>query len=1251
MKKSTAKSKNTLNVTSNKTLMQLRKSKGNLDTVKTDESSAFNAFKRTNTRVETLVKSKASKGMFEKINSLNEDISPLKTETANFINKDSSYNNNNNTNISIKPINLDNNNLVDDANISVTANLFYSNRQVTSNNLDNNNNELFNYEDINLDIPEIKPKEESTDNIKVIARFRPINSVERDLIERNMGNVCVKFTKKDGVSVSNSVGFVQSYTLDRIFDSNANQLNLFEEAAKPTIIDILKGYNGTIFTYGQSGSGKTHTMYGSSLYDCELKGIIPRSIECIFDFINHPSNANIKFQIKFSMLEIYKEALYDLLNPESTPKDLKIKETKDKQIYVSNLTELYIDNIEDFLLIIDQADQYRVVSETGLNKQSSRSHLLFIIEVIQQLPDGSEKSGKLNLIDLAGSEKISKTGAQGETLEEAKKINLSLSTLGNVISSLSGDKDYIPYRDSKLTRILQDSLGGNYKTTLIVACSPHVFNSEETNATLKFATRAKKIKNKVKKNIKKSTEELEKIIQDLSNKLSKAKSEIERLKKKILNLPQNVKEEFKLEAKDINDIINEQDYKDSKKVLDTTNIINNNFNVINEEDEDDLSPTIMAKSTNNFSSLKKRNSVFEIQIGSTLEYFNMNKKSNNISKTDKKKLKDIYDLNNFKSNNSNSSIYTNNDVDYKFNDSHVDQVDYDEINDYNKICKSARSLNNNSNKSLSNLNIFKSGYSNDNNNNNQEIVDNSNSITINDTQVSKKKKTAKTKKNKKSNKAKEINLINNNEDSSELNNKSSSLTKKKSKSSKKKDKVKFNININNSDNEDVSVCKSNSSPKNIPTSSSKNNTNYKEIDLKSITERDNEDDIPRASTKNLDKITPDNSNIIEIANSHLIDKKEVNKANTNIEETNNFNNLDDKYIIECNNNNNSKYNHKDSVNSNNYYKDILSKSINENTTNNINSIKNKLYHSPLVRKKERNTTNKDQKPINSSIFKLNLKNIEINNKLQNQEEINYINNKHDSLCSKDLKSKFKKLTDTNIGGNIAYKQLKKQLLEKESELKSIKQERERLYTSNLLLKERSINMKYKLNTQKKLEDLYEKVSLDKVEEVMNKLEQLSTCNLKNFTQIVYPKCNVTDNNNNSNNYLKEENEELKLKLNNVEIENFNMFKKLKIFESESYIDSNITLNSNSKNNNEFDNLQKEYSNLNNIFSKVKFTDKSNILLYNETLKFSKSYFKDCIQFFVNKNDFFNSNIYNSLDPELNNIEKYKQNNVKTSFIK
>jgi hypothetical protein len=251
----------------------------------------------------------------------------------------------------------------------------------------------------------------------------------------------------------------------------------------------------------------------------------------IFDFIHLEQNRDIIFEVKLSIIEIYKEGLYDLLSPETKSYDLKIKEHPKRGIYVQNLHEEYVSDKDEVLMLLTEAERYRVVSETMLNKSSSRSHLLLILDITQKLSDGIEKRGILNLVDLAGSEKISKSGAVGETLEEAKKINLSLSTLGNVISALTTlNREYVPYRDSKLTRLLQDSLGGNYKTTLIVTCSPHVYHYEETLSTLKFAQRAKKIKNTAKINIKRSNEELENMVAKLTKDLKQAKEELNKWK-------------------------------------------------------------------------------------------------------------------------------------------------------------------------------------------------------------------------------------------------------------------------------------------------------------------------------------------------------------------------------------------------------------------------------------------------------------------------------------------------------------------------------------------------------------------------------------------------------------------------------------------------------------------------------------------------------------------------------------------------
>ena len=210
---------------------------------------------------------------------------------------------------------------------------------------------------------------------------------------------------------------------------------------------------------------------------------------------------------------------------------MKIKENPIKGIYVDKLTEVYIDSFETFMEYVDLAQENRIVSETKLNSYSSRSHSILIFEVTQNLNNANfSKKGTLNLVDLAGSEKISKTGAVGETLEEAKKINLSLSALGNVIHALTTNSDHIPYRDSKLTRILQESLGGNFKTSLIVTCSPHSYHFEETTSSLKFAQRVKHIKNKVKINIKLTYEELQKIISQLRKQLGYAKIENQKLR-------------------------------------------------------------------------------------------------------------------------------------------------------------------------------------------------------------------------------------------------------------------------------------------------------------------------------------------------------------------------------------------------------------------------------------------------------------------------------------------------------------------------------------------------------------------------------------------------------------------------------------------------------------------------------------------------------------------------------------------------
>ena len=257
------------------------------------------------------------------------------------------------------------------------------------------------------------------------------------------------------------------------------------------------GYNGTVLAYGQTGSGKTYSMMGV-LDDAVQSGLIPRSAAQIFEAILQADPGTV-FTIKCSMMEIYKETLKDLLYP--SDQKLKIKKTLEG-ITVEGLTEEYVASEDELLERIAYGQENRTTACTKMNSRSSRSHQLFIIKVRQQMEDGLEKTGTLNLVDLAGSEKVNSSGVTGTGLEEAKKINLSLSMLGHVIQKLSIGSSHIPYRDSKLTRILQESLGGNFKTRLLVACSPHVRNVEETISTLKFAQRAKTVKTKAVMNVK-----------------------------------------------------------------------------------------------------------------------------------------------------------------------------------------------------------------------------------------------------------------------------------------------------------------------------------------------------------------------------------------------------------------------------------------------------------------------------------------------------------------------------------------------------------------------------------------------------------------------------------------------------------------------------------------------------------------------------------------------------------------------------
>ena len=310
------------------------------------------------------------------------------------------------------------------------------------------------------------------------------------------------------------------------------QTDIFDYSIRPTVDDILNGYNGTVFAYGQTGAGKSYTMMGSDIEDDTGKGIIPRIIEQIFaSILTSPSN--IEYTVRVSYMEIYMERIRDLLVPHND--NLPVHEEKSRGVYVKGLLEVYVSSVQEVYEVMRRGGQARAVAATNMNQESSRSHSIFVVTITQKnLETGSAKSGQLFLVDLAGSEKVGKTGASGQTLEEAKKINKSLSALGMVINALTdGKSTHIPYRDSKLTRILQESLGGNSRTTLIINCSPSSYNDAETISTLRFGVRAKSIKNKAKVNAELSPAEMKQLLRKAQTQVTSFESYLSALESEV----------------------------------------------------------------------------------------------------------------------------------------------------------------------------------------------------------------------------------------------------------------------------------------------------------------------------------------------------------------------------------------------------------------------------------------------------------------------------------------------------------------------------------------------------------------------------------------------------------------------------------------------------------------------------------------------------------------------------------------------
>ncbi|KAI4300500.1 hypothetical protein L6164_033871 [Bauhinia variegata] len=378
-------------------------------------------------------------------------------------------------------------------------------------------------------------------NVQVLLRCRPFSEEE---LRSNAPQVvtCNEYTREVAVSQNIAGKHIDRvFTFDKVFGPSAQQRDLYEQAVIPIVNEVLEGFNCTIFAYGQTGTGKTYTMEGEckrakSGPNGELPpeaGVIPRAVKQIFDTLE---SQNAEYSVKVTFLELYNEEITDLLAPEEISKvaseekqkkQLPLMEDGKGGVLVRGLEEEIVTSASEIFTLLERGSAKRRTAETLLNKQSSRSHSLFsiTIHIKEATPEGEEliKCGKLNLVDLAGSENISRSGAREGRAREAGEINKSLLTLGRVINALVEHLGHIPYRDSKLTRLLRDSLGGRTKTCIIATVSPAVHCLEETLSTLDYAHRAKHIKNKPEVNQKmmKST-----LIKDLYGEIERLKAEV-----------------------------------------------------------------------------------------------------------------------------------------------------------------------------------------------------------------------------------------------------------------------------------------------------------------------------------------------------------------------------------------------------------------------------------------------------------------------------------------------------------------------------------------------------------------------------------------------------------------------------------------------------------------------------------------------------------------------------------------------------
>ncbi|GMF65835.1 unnamed protein product [Phytophthora lilii] len=371
-------------------------------------------------------------------------------------------------------------------------------------------------------VPSSEPATQS-DNIRVLLRIRP--SLGSD------GKKCLEVAPDQrGVTLAPASQQEKRFGFDRVFTENCQQDDIFQDAGRAAVENTIEGYNGSIFAYGQTGSGKTFTMLGASTADVhelrlsQMRGLTPRILDYLFQrlaalsrernaafYSGEEQERALQYTLACSYLEIYNEKIFDLLEPSGSvaaqqPKSLR--EDRNKEVYVDQLREIDVGSEEEALTLLQLGSQNRHISSTDMNRESSRSHAVFSVKLVleERTSAGVKRTRRscLHLVDLAGSEKQRQTRVAGKRLKEAAQINKSLSALGNVIMALvdvsNGQKRHVHYRDSKLTFLLRDALGGNAITSIVATISPEEKYFTETLSTLKFAQRAKFIKNNAVQN-------------------------------------------------------------------------------------------------------------------------------------------------------------------------------------------------------------------------------------------------------------------------------------------------------------------------------------------------------------------------------------------------------------------------------------------------------------------------------------------------------------------------------------------------------------------------------------------------------------------------------------------------------------------------------------------------------------------------------------------------------------------------------